>query len=187
MVNSDIVTRRQVFSARELCVTAVMTALVFLATFVPRIPIPLGYAHLGDAVIFLLALLLGRREALIAACLGSALSDVMGGFFPWVVPTLFIKFWMAEIVWHLAGRTPAGLARTAAAFLLSSLWMAAAYAAAAACLRRTAETGSAGHGARSVISFPFVPSTAPWRPFLLPWLCRRASSAARSARSRRPC
>lgn len=116
MVNSDIVTRRQVFSARELCVTAVMTALVFLATFVPRIPIPLGYAHLGDAVIFLLALLLGRREALIAACLGSALSDVMGGFFPWVVPTLFIKFWMAEIVWHLAGCTHAGLARTAAAY-----------------------------------------------------------------------
>lgn len=116
MVNSDIVTRRQAFSARELCVTAVMTALVFLATFVPRIPIPLGYAHLGDAVIFLLALLLGRREALIAACLGSALSDVMGGFFPWVVPTLFIKFWMAEIVWHLAGRTHAGLARTAAAY-----------------------------------------------------------------------
>ena len=110
MVNSDIVTRRQVFSARELCVTAVMTALVFLATFVPRIPIPLGYAHLGDAVIFLLALLLGRREALIAACLGSALSDVMGGFFPWVVPTLFIKFWMAEIVWHLAsgGTHPRG-------------------------------------------------------------------------------
>ena len=63
MVNSDIVTRRQVFSARELCVTAVMTALVFLATFVPRIPIPLGYAHLGDAVIFLLALLLIRRSA----------------------------------------------------------------------------------------------------------------------------
>lgn len=124
MVNSDIVTRRQVFSARELCVTAVMTALVFLATFVPRIPIPLGYAHLGDAVIFLLALLLGRREALIAACLGSALSDVMGGFFPWVVPTLFIKFWMAEIVWHLAGLASApgllmeGLVNTAAALLV---------------------------------------------------------------------
>jgi len=26
-----------------------MTALVFIATFVPHIPIPLGYAHLGDA------------------------------------------------------------------------------------------------------------------------------------------
>lgn len=143
MVNSDIVTRRQAFSARELCVTAVMTALVFLATFVPRIPIPLGYAHLGDAVIFLLALLLGRREALIAACLGSALSDVMGGFFPWVVPTLFIKFWMAEIVWHLAGRTHAGLARTAAAFLLSSLWMAAAYTAFGALLYASVAAGLA--------------------------------------------
>ena len=37
MVNSDIVTRRQAFSARELCVTAVMTALVFLSGFIVRI------------------------------------------------------------------------------------------------------------------------------------------------------
>ena len=37
------------FTVRELCLAAVMAAVVFLATFVPRIPIPLGYAHLGDA------------------------------------------------------------------------------------------------------------------------------------------
>lgn len=129
MVHSTAAASRQAFSARALCVTAVMTALVFLATFVPRIPIPLGYAHLGDAVIFLLALTLGRREALIAACLGSALSDVLGGFFLWAVPTLFIKFWMADIVWRVAGRGAAGLLRTAGAFLLASLWMAAAYTA----------------------------------------------------------
>lgn len=143
MVNSDIVTRRQALSARELCVTAVMTALVFLATFVPRIPIPLGYAHLGDAVIFLLALLLGRREALIAACLGSALSDVLGGFFLWAVPTLLIKFVMADIVWRMAGRSSAGMARTTAAFLLASLWMAAAYTAFGALLYASAAAGLA--------------------------------------------
>ena len=36
---------------RQLTLTAMMTAFIFVATFVPKIPIPLGYAHLGDAAI----------------------------------------------------------------------------------------------------------------------------------------
>ena len=134
---------RPVFTARELCLTAVMTALVFLATFVPRIPIPLGYAHLGDAVIFLLALSIGRREALFAACLGSALSDVLGGFLLWAVPTLIIKFVMADIVWRIAGRSAAGKIRTLGAFLASSLWMAFAYTVFGAALYASVEAGLA--------------------------------------------
>ena len=46
-------------------------------TFVPRIPIPLGYAHLGDAVIFLSFLYFNRREAALAAAIGSCLSDFL--------------------------------------------------------------------------------------------------------------
>ena len=42
------------FTTRELVFTALMTAFVFTATYLPHIPIPLGYAHLGDAVIFAL-------------------------------------------------------------------------------------------------------------------------------------
>ena len=58
---------RSAWTAREITLTAVMTAAVFLATFLPKIPSPLGYAHLGDAVIFLALCLTARREALIAA------------------------------------------------------------------------------------------------------------------------
>lgn len=133
---------RPAVSAQELCMTAVMTALVFLATFVPHIPIPLGYAHLGDAVIFLLALLLRRRDALFAACVGSALSDVLGGFALWALPTLVIKFLMVEVVCRVAGSAP-GTARTAAAFLASSLWMAAAYTAFGALLYASVAAGLA--------------------------------------------
>ena len=44
--------KQQAVSAGSLCYAAVLTALVFVLTFVPKIPIPLGYAHLGDAIIF---------------------------------------------------------------------------------------------------------------------------------------
>lgn len=113
-------------TAKDLVLTALLTAVVFLATFVPHIPIPLGYAHLGDAAIFLFALLAPRRSTLFAACIGSALADFMGGFALWIVPTLVIKFVMAEIVCRMANaESRAG--RVGTALALSSLWMAAAY------------------------------------------------------------
>ena len=124
------------FTTQELVFTALMTALVFVATYLPHIPIPLGYAHLGDAVIFLLALLVPRRSALFAACIGSALADLLGGFALWIVPTLIIKFVMAEIVYRIGrrGRELAPNASVIAALLLSSLWMAIAYTLAGAIL-----------------------------------------------------
>ena len=117
------------FTPHELCVTAVMIAVVFLATFVPRIPIPLGYAHLGDAAIFLMVLTLDRREALLAACLGSALSDLLGGFPLWILPTLLIKFIMADIVWRIVrtGKKNPDRKRLLTAFLLASAWMVIGY------------------------------------------------------------
>ena len=124
------------FTTQKLVFTALMTALVFVATYLPHIPIPLGYAHLGDAVIFLLALLTPRRSALVAACFGSALADLLGGFAIWIVPTLVIKFVMAEIVYRVGHRRTAIASRAGiiAALLLSSLWMAAAYTLAGAVL-----------------------------------------------------
>lgn len=128
--------KKSSFTTQELVFTALMTALVFVATYLPHIPIPLGYAHLGDAVIFLLALLAPRRSALVAACIGSALADLLGGFALWIVPTLVIKFVMAEIVYRVGRREDAIAPRASiiAALLLSSLWMAAAYTLAGAVL-----------------------------------------------------
>ena len=130
------------WTTQSICLTAVMTALVFLTTFVPRIPIPLGYAHLGDAAIFLLVLLLPRRPAFLAACLGSALSDLLGGFPLWILPTILIKFVMAWIAWKLNGGA-VNLLRTAAAFLLASLWMTVGYTAFGALLYNSLSAGLA--------------------------------------------
>ena len=40
-------------STRDLVQTALLAALVFLFTFVIRIPIPNGYVHLGDGAVML--------------------------------------------------------------------------------------------------------------------------------------
>ena len=119
------------FTARELCLCAIMSTIVFLLTFIPKIPIPLGYAHIGDAAIFLIALLAPKRPALLAACIGSALADFIGGFYLWIMPTLFIKFIMAYIVYVIAKPDEAQFSyiKTAIAFVIASLWMTAGYVA----------------------------------------------------------
>ena len=79
--------------------TALMICLVLLGTILFRIPVPMtqGYVHLGDTMIFLGVLMLGKRHGAAAAGLGSALADILGGFAFWAPWTLIIKFLMAFI------------------------------------------------------------------------------------------
>ncbi len=90
---------------RQLTLTAIMTAFVFVATFVPKIPIPLGYVHLGNAAIFLAVMFGGRRVGILSGVIGSALADFLSGFPIWIVPTIFIKAAEAEIFWRLRGKS----------------------------------------------------------------------------------
>ena len=54
--------------------TALMAALVFAATYLIKIPNPAtgGYSHMGDCMIFLAVVILGRRNGAIAASIGGA-------------------------------------------------------------------------------------------------------------------
>jgi uncharacterized membrane protein len=68
-----------------------MAALVFLGTYFFKIPTISGYIHLGDCMILLTVALFGVKKGALAGAIGGGLSDLVGGFFYWVVPTLFIK------------------------------------------------------------------------------------------------
>ena len=108
-------------STREACEIAVMSAVIFLATFILKFPIPLGYANLGDAAIFLVILKFGRRAGILSAAIGSAFADFMGGFAIWILPTILIKSVMAEIFYRL------DQVHFIMALGVSCLWMAIGY------------------------------------------------------------
>ena len=74
-----------------LCITAIFMALTCLATMIIQIPIPLGYAHLGDSVILITSYLFGPVVGSVAAGIGSALADILTGYPIWALPTLIIK------------------------------------------------------------------------------------------------
>jgi len=85
---------------REITMTALVAALVFVATYIVRIPNPAtgGYSHIGDGMIFLAVMFLGRKNGAIAAGLGAAMSDLLAGAAVWVLPTFIIKFCVAWIM-----------------------------------------------------------------------------------------
>jgi uncharacterized membrane protein len=81
-----------------------MTVLIFLLTYSLQIPMVKGYIHLGDSGIFIAALLIGPCAAICAA-IGSVAADFYGGYFSFMLPTLFIKGLMGWIAGrHLAVR-----------------------------------------------------------------------------------
>lgn len=84
----------------RLVMTAMMICLVLVATFSIRIPSPFtqGYVHLGDTMVFLSVLLLGKKSGALAAGLGSGLADILGGYAAYALWTLIIKALMAFIM-----------------------------------------------------------------------------------------
>jgi uncharacterized membrane protein len=83
----------------KLVYASLMTCLIMLGTMLFRIPIPMtqGYVHLGDAMIYIGVLILGKKQGALAAALGSALGDIIGGFAFWAPWTFVIKFAMAYV------------------------------------------------------------------------------------------
>ncbi|MDE6469490.1 MAG: ECF transporter S component [Eubacterium sp.] len=88
---------KNTFSVRAICFTAIMAALIFVFTFTFKIPLGTGYTHIGDSIIFLSIALLGAKKSSIAAGIGAALADLIGGYSEWIVPTFLIKFIMVLI------------------------------------------------------------------------------------------
>lgn len=84
----------------RIVMTGIMTSLIMVATMIIRIHIPFtqGYVHLGDAVIFLAVLVLGKKYGTFAAGVGSALADLLSGYAYYAPWTFAVKALMAFVV-----------------------------------------------------------------------------------------
>ena len=103
--------KNHVLDASGVAIKALWIALVFLATRFLQFPIPLGYAHLGNAMILLAAVYFGPVTGMLAGGLGSALADLTS-FPAWTLPTLIIKLLMGLICGIIAGKPKSGKPRT---------------------------------------------------------------------------
>lgn len=80
-------------NTKELTKMAMLIALTTVMTMVVQIPIAAGngYLNLGDMVVFLAALMLGKKGGFIVGGLGSALADLILGYSHYAPITLIVK------------------------------------------------------------------------------------------------
>ncbi len=84
--------------------SSLFSALIFIGTWVLKIPLAFGYFNLGDAFILLGAYFIGGGYAVAAAALGSVLADIMSGYVVYAPATLVIKSAMVIVMLPLCRR-----------------------------------------------------------------------------------
>ena len=83
---------------KRIVITALMAAMVCVATMIIKIPSPMkGYLNIGDCIVLLCGWLLAPGYGFVAAGLGSALADMFSGYITYAPATFLIKGVMALI------------------------------------------------------------------------------------------
>lgn len=82
---------------------ALFASLTCVATMSLHIPTPGtgGYIHPGDALVVLSGILLGPIYGALAAGLGSAMADLLGGYMIYVPITFFVKAFIAVVCYFV--------------------------------------------------------------------------------------
>jgi uncharacterized membrane protein len=116
---------------KKVVLAAAVAAILFVMTFLIRIPLPMpggGYIHMGDAILFLSAIVLGPIHCAAAAAIGSALADVAAGATLYILPTIFIKGFMGLLMsWLLVKKRPIHPGRYAVVCVLGAAMMVGGY------------------------------------------------------------
>ena len=76
---------------RQIVLAALFAALTTVLTYYVKIPTYNGYMHIGDSMIYLCASILPTPIAAVSAGIGAALSDALGGYTMYIIPTFIIK------------------------------------------------------------------------------------------------
>lgn len=74
-----------------ICISAMFAALVFVATFLVKVPLPIGYVHIGDGIVFLASALLPLPYAMVASAVGVGLADLCSGYAIYIPITVIIR------------------------------------------------------------------------------------------------
>ena len=88
-------------TTRNVVISALLAALVCVATMLIKIPSPLkGYLNLGDGIVLLCGWLLSPVYGFLAAGIGSGLADLFAGYATYVPATFAIKGLMAVVAYY---------------------------------------------------------------------------------------
>lgn len=76
---------------KEIVLSGVLIALITVATAFVQVPLTLGFINMGDAIILVTCFLLKQKKAIPVSAIGSALGDLVLGYYVYIPATLVIK------------------------------------------------------------------------------------------------
>lgn len=86
--------------------TALLTAITVVTTMFLKVPLGVGYVHLGDSIVFLAVLVLPLPYAIFVGAVGTALADVFSGYAAWSPWSLGIMAVCVIVTRLVAGNGP---------------------------------------------------------------------------------
>ncbi|WP_270939806.1 ECF transporter S component [Romboutsia lituseburensis] len=117
-------------TTRDLVETALLIALVFIATRFINIRLPIassgGLVHLGNTMLFIAAIVFGKKKGAIAGAFGMALFDLLSEWAIWAPFTFVVRGIMGYIIGRIAwsnGKDGNNIITNIIAIVLSGIWM----------------------------------------------------------------
>lgn len=93
-------------NTKDLVTTALLIALVFVATKFINFTLPIsikgGLVHAGNTMLFLAAILFGKRKGALAGAFGMGLFDLLSPWAVWAPFTFVVRGLMGYIIGHIA-------------------------------------------------------------------------------------
>lgn len=122
------------FKTKDMVETALLTALVFVATAFINIRLPMissgGLVHLGTVMLFVTAIVFGKEKGAIAGAVGMAIFDLSSGWALWAPFTFVVRGIMGYMVGTIAWskkRDGNNIMINIISIILSGVWMIVGY------------------------------------------------------------
>lgn len=127
-------TRGLTSKTKDMVISALLIALVFVATKFINIKLPLsingGLIHAGNIMLFLSAIVFGKRKGAIAGAFGMGLFDILSGWLAWAPFTFIVRGLMGYIIGEISwmnNQKGNSLFLNLVAILVGGLWMLVGY------------------------------------------------------------
>ena len=126
--------RKQAVKTKDLVQSALLITLVFVATKFINIRLPIsingGLIHAGNTMLFLAAIVFGKKKGAVAGAFGMGLFDVLSGWLAWAPFTFIVRGVMGYIIGQIAwtkGKEGNSLLLNLFAIIAGGVWMIIGY------------------------------------------------------------
>lgn len=134
-MQNEIINKNDVNSkTKDIVITGLLVAMVFVATMFINIRLPIsingGLIHTGNVVLFLSAFVFGKKKGAIAGAFGMGLFDILSGWTAWAPFTFIVRGIMGYIAGSISysnGKNGNNFLFNLLAIIISGIWMIIGY------------------------------------------------------------